>query len=114
AYYLTKEFDENIREEIRDNVRRLRHHPCLGIWCGNNEIEMVVDRGEYNFTPRQKADALKIFEYIIPQVLEKEDPDTFYWPSSPSSGGAYDRPNEGDRGDVHYWDVWHGNKPFTE
>ena len=114
TYYLTEDFDQNIREEIRDNVRRLRHHASLGIWCGNNEIEMVIDRDEYHATPRQKADIIKMFEYIIPQVLEKEDPDTFYWPSSPSSGGAYDRPNEGDRGDVHYWDVWHGNKPFTE
>lgn len=113
-YDLTEDFDENIRAELRDNIRRIRHHASLGLWCGNNEIEMLVERGEYRFTPRQKADAIKIFEYIIPQVMKEEDPDTFYWPSSPSSGGGYDEPNGPDRGDTHYWDVWHGNKPFTE
>ncbi len=114
TYELSEDFDENIRAEIRDNVRRIRHHACLGLWCGNNEIEMCLERGEYEPTMRQMADSVKIFEYIIPQILKEEDPDTFYWPSSPSSGGGYDNPNVPDRGDVHYWDVWHGNKPFTE
>ena len=41
-------------------------------------------------------------------------PRRFYWPASPSSGGSYDDPNGENRGDVHYWDVWHGEKPFTE
>ncbi|MCR5234348.1 MAG: glycoside hydrolase family 2 protein, partial [Lachnospiraceae bacterium] len=52
--------------------------------------------------------------YLFPRLLETEDPDRFYWPASPSSGGAFDEPNDENRGDVHYWDVWHGNKPFTE
>lgn len=43
-----------------------------------------------------------------------EDPVTFYWPSSPSSGGNYDNPWDENRGDTHYWAVWHGNKPFTD
>ena len=55
-----------------------------------------------------------MYEYILPQVLAKTDPDTFYWPASPSSGGSFDNPNDADRGDVHYWQVWHGNKPFTD
>jgi len=55
-----------------------------------------------------------MFEYIIPKALREVDPDTFYWPASPSSGGGFDEPNDENRGDVHYWDVWHGGKPFTE
>lgn len=113
-YRLTEEFDKNIRAEIKDNVRRIRHHACLGLWCGNNEMESLVADGEYSATPKDKADLIKLFEYVIPQVMQEEDPDTFYWPSSPSSGGSFDQPNAPDRGDVHYWDVWHGNKPFTE
>lgn len=114
VYELTEEFDKNIRAEIRDNVRRLRHHASLGLWCGNNEMEMFVDEGQWVNTPKQKADYIKMYEYIIPQVLKEEDPQTFYWPASPSSGGSFDAPNDPDRGDVHYWKVWHGDKPFSE
>lgn len=114
VYNLTPEFGENIREEIRDNVRRLRHHASLGLWCGNNEMEMFVDLGRWVSSPRQKADYIRMYEYLIPKVLREEDPDTFYWPASPSSGGAFDKPNDPTRGDVHDWSVWHGIKPFSE
>lgn len=114
VYELTEDFDANIRAEIRDNVRRLRHHASLGLWCGNNEMEMFVDEGTWVNTLKQKADYIKMYEYIIPQVLKKEDPQTYYWPASPSSGGSFDFPNDPNRGDVHYWEVWHGDKPFSE
>lgn len=114
VYELNDSFDTNIRAEIRDNVQRIRHHASLGLWCGNNEMEMFVDKGEWVNTLKQKADYIKMYEYIIPQVLKEEDPQTFYWPASPSSGGSFDYPNDPDRGDVHYWEVWHGNKPFSE
>lgn len=55
-----------------------------------------------------------MYEYILPKVLKEYDPATFYWPASPSSGGCFDEPNDENRGDVHYWEVWHGNKPITE
>lgn len=54
------------------------------------------------------------WERIIPEILEEYDPVTFYWPASPSSGGSFDVPNDDNRGDVHYWEVWHGDKPFFE
>lgn len=114
VYNLSDEFDTNIRAEIRDNVRRLRHHPSLGLWCGNNEMEMFVSYGTWLANDRQRADYIKMYEYIFPQILKQEDPQTFYWPASPSSGGSFDKPNDPDRGDVHYWDVWHANKPFTD
>ncbi len=114
VYNLTDEFEQNIRAEIKDNVRRIRHHASLGLWCGNNEMEMFVAMGEWVSSDRQKADYIKMYEYIFPQILKAEDPQTFYWPASPSSGGSFDKPNDPDRGDVHYWEVWHGGLPFTD
>lgn len=114
-YILTEEFDREIRSELQDNIRRIRHHASLGLWCGNNEMELFQVRGTYEGDRNaRKKDYLCIFEYIIPGILRELDPDTFYWPASPSSGGSFDDPNDPDRGDVHYWEVWHGNKPFTE
>lgn len=114
SYELDDEFEKNIIREITDNVRRIRHHACLGLWCGNNEMELQVLEGVWNSSAKQKYDYIKLFEYIIPKILKREDPNTFYWPSSPSSGGNFDNPAGENQGDVHYWDVWHGNKPITE
>lgn len=113
-YRLTKEFEESIELELRQNIRRLRHHASLGLWCGNNEMEKFAKIGEWNCDDKLRADYIKMYEYLFPRILEEEDPDRFYWPASPSSGGGFDDPDDPTRGDVHYWDVWHGNKPFTE
>ena len=116
TYDLTKEFEATITQEFIDNVKRIRHHASLGLWCGNNEMEMFLQENAAAWCkkPSQFSDYIKMYEYIIPKVLEVYDPDTFYWPASPSSGGSFDAPNDENRGDVHYWDVWHGNKPITE
>jgi beta-mannosidase len=114
VYELNDEFDQNIRAELADNIKRIRHHASLGLWCGNNEMEMFVQQGQWVTRPKDMADYIKMYEYVFPQVLAEHDPETFYWPSSPSSGGSFDKPNDPTRGDVHYWDVWHGNKPFTD
>ena len=113
CYLLDEPFEETITAEFVDNVRRLRHHASLALWCGNNEMEDQVGRLA-KVTPRNKADYIKMFEYIIPKVLKAEDPETFYWPSSPCSGGSFDDPQDPNRGDVHYWKVWHGLLPFTD
>ena len=113
-YELTPAFEASIRAEAEDNVRRLRHHASLGLWSGNNEMEIGVVENWYDQTPRQVTDYVKMYEYILPQVLFSTDPDACYWPASPSSGGSFDNPNDPNRGDVHYWQVWHGNKPFTD
>jgi beta-mannosidase len=113
-YELDEDFDKSIRAEIADNVKRLRHHPSLGLWCGNNEMEQFIVDGRYDSTFKQRGDYIKMYEYIFPQVVKEHDPNNFYWPSSPSSGGSLDFPRDPNRGDVHYWDVWHGNKPFSD
>ena len=114
VYELTPEFEANIRQEFIDNIKRLRHHASLGLWCGNNEMEMFVDERCWVTKPSEVRDYLFMYERIIPEVLWEYDPQTFYWPASPSSGGSFDNPNDPNRGDVHYWQVWHGNKPFSE
>lgn len=114
SYELDDAFEENISAEITENVRRIRHHACLGLWCGNNEMETQTLDKAWKPSTKQFYDYLKIFEYIIPKIVKKEDPNAFYWPSSPSSGGNFDNPWDENSGDAHYWDVWHGNKPFTE
>ncbi len=114
VYNLTDSFEANIRAEFLDNIRRLRHHASLALWCGNNEMEDFVKQGQWVSSDRQRADYIKMYEYILPSILKEEDPQRFYWPASPSSGGSFDFPQDPDRGDVHYWQVWHGLKPFTD
>ncbi len=114
VYELTDDFEENITAEFVDNIRRIRGHACLALWCGNNEMEMFVAGGGWGNSPKQMSDYFKMYEYILPKLIKKYDPDTFYWPASPSSGGGFDNPNDENRGDVHYWNVWHGGKPITE
>lgn len=120
-YLIDDHFIENGLEEVKDNVKRIRHHACLGLWCGNNEIE----QGAYSAIEEQtknpelekakrKAEYVKFFEVLIPQILSEYDPETDYWPSSGSSGGGFVEPNNQDIGDAHYWGVWHGEKPISD
>lgn len=116
VYDVTDAFAENCRQETNDNVRRLRHHASLGLWCGNNEIESAWDHwGDFQKeTPYLRADYIRLFEEVLPKAVQEADGETFYWHSSPSSGGCFDNPDDANRGDTHYWDVWHGQKPFTD
>ena len=113
-YDLTPEFEENIKAEFYDNIIRLRHHASLALMCGNNEMEMFTKYRTWITKESEVKDYLVMYEYIIPKLMKELAPQVYYWPASPSSGGSFDDPNGENRGDVHYWDVWHGNKPFTE
>ncbi|MFV0344320.1 MAG: beta-mannosidase [Anaerocolumna sp.] len=113
-YRLTEEFEENIWSEFEDNIKRIRHHASLGLWCGNNEMEMFQLVGDYDGDDSTRADYIKMFEYLIPKALKKYDPNTYYWPASPSSGGSFYKPNDENMGDCHYWAVWHREKPFKD
>ncbi len=128
-YPSDRKFIENIKKELEDNIKRIRNHPCLCLWCGNNEIEWMISMFDKKQTVEElqmfrspvslkmkqiKKDYINLFEVIIPEMVKRYDPDRFYWPSSPSSGGKFDNPDDESRGDVHYWDVWHGMKPFSD
>jgi beta-mannosidase len=92
-------FMENVRQEIRDNVRRLRHHPSIAVWCGNNEISLMTGPN-WTTNSMARSDYDKLFSGLIGGEIKRLDPQTVYVPGSPEVG------------DVHYWQVWHGGKPF--
>ena len=109
------EFREELRLEITDNLSRISHHPSLALICGNNEMEWAFEEWEQmRWDGRNKAEYTLQYEYFLPELSKKVTPLTPYWKASPSSGGFFDNPNDPDRGDVHYWDVWHGGAPFTD
>lgn len=114
VYDLTPEFEENITNELIDNIKRLRHHASLGLMCGNNEMESFVNDGTWVSKKSEVRDYIIMYERIMPELMKDYAPQVCYRPSSPSSGGSFDVPQDENRGDVHYWDVWHGNKPFSE
>jgi beta-mannosidase len=107
-------FYENIDKEFEYNIKRLRNHPCLALWVGNNEIEEGWELWgwKYFFNRKYMKVYKEIFEKILPQKINQLDPNRQYWPSSPSSGGNFKDPNSPNKGDSHYWDVWHSGKDF--
>jgi len=109
------EFLENVRVESFENIRRLRHRASLALWCGNNEMEEGWEYWHWD-SPESKSlkDAYeKFYFHTLPEWVAELDPDHPYWPSSPSSNTPFVNTNAQDIGDMHYWDVWHGRKPFT-
>jgi beta-mannosidase len=108
-----KEFLENVRAEAIDNVRRLRKHPSVVLWCGNNEVETAWHHWGWkqNLPAKLWDDYKKIFHDVLPHVVAEHDPSRPYWPSSPSSNLEDDADSQR-MGDVHYWEVWHASKPF--
>jgi beta-mannosidase len=106
----------NVRIEAEQQVARLRNHPSMTLWSGNNEVESVVDA----FTGGDSAKAqvqiwknyLTVFSGIIPAVVQHEDPEVPYWPSTPSSN-YLSTSTSFQAGDAHDWSVWHGGKPFS-
>ncbi|HYJ91785.1 MAG TPA: glycoside hydrolase family 2 protein, partial [Pyrinomonadaceae bacterium] len=111
-----KAFLDNVRGEVIDNVKRLRDHPSIVIWVGNNEIETAWQHwgGWKDKNPSFVwEDYQKLFLRLLPETLAQYDPSRPYWQSSPSSNFQADSEFQG-IGDTHYWQVWHGEKPFSE
>lgn len=117
-YPADADFFENVRLEAVENVRRLRHHAALALWCGNNEMEQGWCDWGWNkpddpLNQRLKDGYDRMFHHMLPELLQEEDPHHPYWPSSASAGTPFEGANNQVQGDCHYWDVWHGRKPFT-
>lgn len=108
-------FLENVRKEAEYVVKELKHHPCLALWCGNNECEEGwFHWGWKSSLPAEVwEDYEKIFHQILPEAVRAYDPDRAYWPSSPHSEKVGD-PRSDKSGDMHYWGIWHGKEPFKE
>ena len=107
-------FFTNITHEIRDSLHRMRHHASLGLICGNNEMEWAFEEWNFPKTKENRAEYIKQYEVLIPNLVAEVCPEIDYWPASPSSGGNFESPNDPGAGDVHDWTVWHGRKSYTE
>ena len=113
----TYDFKLNIEAEAEDQVRRLRNHPSIVVWCGNNETEGAIGWGERSALPadvryQMWQDYLTEFSGILPRVVARLEPEVPYWPSSPSAD--YEALSDHyQSGDAHIWDVWHGRVPFS-
>ncbi len=111
-------FQDNCSREIDYQVKRLRNHPCIALWCGNNEMDEGWKNWEwqkqYHYSLADSAEIWynyqKLFHQIIPDIIKTNDPDRFYWSSSPKYG--WGREESYSKGDSHYWGVWWGMEPF--
>jgi len=114
-YPATQEFLDSVRAEAIDNVTRLRNHPSLVLWAGNNEVETAwLNWGwRKNLPASVWDDYKKIFHGVLQEVTAQFDPTRPYWPSSPH-GGLDDDPDSLRSGDVHFWRVWHAAEPFSD
>ena len=113
-----KHFMNNIAAEATEQVERLRNHPSIALWCGNNE----VDEGwknwgwqkQYNYSEKDSSEiAINntiIFDYLLKDIVNIHDGSIVYWPSSPSIGWGHKESLL--NGDSHYWGVWWGMEPF--
>ncbi len=115
-YPANPEFLASVRREAEHQVKRLRDHACIALWCGNNE-----NVGALNWFPearknrdRYLVDYDRLNEGVLGHVVDAHDPTRRFWPSSPCGGrGDYsDCWHDDSRGDMHYWSVWHEGKSF--
>lgn len=114
--WLNEDMEKEFIAEATYNVKRIRHHASLGLLCGNNEMEEAIcfwDNANGD-DPLVRKDYLKLYEDILPSLCRELAPYISYTPSSPTSKGGFDSPQDKTVGDVHFWDVWNGNCEFDE
>ena len=114
--WLHKDFEKEFIAEAIYNVKRIRHHACLGLLCGNNEMEEAICNWECadGNDPLVRQDYLRLYEEILPSICLEYAPFISYSPSSPTSNGGLIDPQCHSVGDVHFWDVWNGGCQFDE
>jgi len=108
---------KRIAQEAEYNIKRIRNHASLALWCGNNEMDEAWNHWGWQKTyayTKEQEDLIwgyycKIFDEILPEAVAKFDPSTAYWPSSPKYGYKDERSRND--GDMHYWGVWFNNDP---
>jgi beta-mannosidase len=116
-------FQENVRQEAIEQIKRLRDHPSIVIWCGNNEVETGWwhwgDRQEFkaSISPdaRDKVwqDYVVLFSDILRSAVTQYADPVPYTPSSPSANFE-EIPDNQHNGDMHYWAVWHQQAPASD
>ncbi|MEM9157588.1 MAG: glycoside hydrolase family 2 protein [Verrucomicrobiota bacterium] len=110
-YPSSKDFLESVEREAIHQVKRLRDHACIALWCGNNENIGALNWYEESRKNRDRyiVDYDRLNSGVLQRVTEELDPARVFWPSSPCGGpNDYSDAFHNDRrGDMHYWDVWH-------
>ncbi|MDA1210138.1 MAG: glycoside hydrolase family 2 protein [Bacteroidetes bacterium] len=116
------EFLDNIKQEAIDNVKRLRNHTSIALWCGNNEsLSAWENWGWKEQVAKEQSQVIAdsiwgsydtLFHQLLPEVVAQYDGDRNYWSSSPSADMGVKE--QYDSGDLHYWWVWWGKKAFEE
>ncbi len=108
-YPANEAFLASVRAEAEGQVKRLRHHACMALWCGNNEDYMLAESVGLAGpgVPAERFEARAIYEGLLPAVCEALDPDTTYWPGSPFTPGDGAKSSDVTVGDRHSWEVWH-------
>ena len=111
------DFLESVKKEAEYQIIRLRNHPSIALWCGNNEIAVAW----HNWGWKEKypnsvffKDYKNLFHELLPKLCHSLDKSRLYWPSSP--GYDLSLPKTGqelNKGDVHYWGVWHGGDELS-
>ena len=102
SYPEHKEFVDNVKKEVEQNVKKLQHHPSIALWCGNNENEWIWYQKQS--TPYKKMPGYKIYHDVIPSLLKVYDPLRPYHASSPF--GDDEDPNSFKSGNTHQWEIW--------
>lgn len=117
-YPSSPDFLSEVEAETAHQVRRLADHPCIALWCGNNEaLGAITWYEESKASPaRYIVDYDRLTEGTVGRVVRALDPDRTWWPSSPSAGpnDFSDNWHADGRGDMHYWAVWHEGRPFSD
>jgi beta-mannosidase len=108
-YPANSAFKASVRAEAEAAVKRLRHHACLALWCGNNEDYMLAESVGLAGpgVPAERFEARAIYEGLLPEVCQALDPGTTYWPGSPFTPGSDTKSSDVTVGDRHSWEVWH-------
>ena len=110
-------FSENVTHEAEYNVKRLRNHASVAIWCGNNEVEESIKYWGYDRVYSKeimesfREGYNKTFRQLLPGIVLELDPNKFYLHGSPDTAN-WGRTQSLNYGDAHYWGVWHGRQPF--
>jgi beta-mannosidase len=106
------DFMKTCKAEFEDNIRRMRNHPCIALWVGNNELEQGLVADTWTKTAMSWADYDKLYNDLLPSVMKRLNPDAIYWPGSPHNPINRKDFNCPTAGDAHLWQVWHGRQPF--
>ncbi len=109
--FYEENFTNNVLKEIEYSVKRIKSHPSLCLWCGNNEIETMFSYMPQNLKIVQWYK--KFFYEILSDFVAEHDPDTPYIPTSPIGEDFRKGVTGDDHGDTHMWSVWHGQKPLN-